>query len=57
MKALGVMVNGRAQVTMNVTDFHLTPMPSLHDRMGRLAREHGTRIGEGELRFLGSIPS
>ncbi len=54
VKALGVMVNGRAQVTMNVTDFHLTPMQSLHERVGRLAREHGTRIGEGEL--IGLIP-
>ena len=54
VKALGVMANGRAQVTMNVTDFHLTPMPSVHAAVQRLAREHGTTIAEGEL--IGLIP-
>ena len=54
IKALGVMANGRAQVTMNVTDFHSTPMPSLHAAVERLAREHGTAIADGEL--IGLIP-
>ena len=54
VKALGVVANGRAQVTMNVTDFRLTPMPSVHAAVEHLAREHGTRIAEGEL--IGLIP-
>ena len=54
VKALGVMANGRAQVTMNVTDFRLTPMPSVHAAVERLAREHGTKIAEGEL--IGLMP-
>ena len=54
VKALGVMANGRAQVTMNVTDFHLTPMPSVHAAVRTLAAEHGTKIAEGEL--IGLIP-
>ncbi len=54
VKALGVMANGRAQVTMNVTDFRLTPMPSVHAEVERLAKDHGTRIAEGEL--IGLIP-
>ena len=54
VKALGVMANGRAQVTMNVTDFHLTPMPSVHAAVEELARKHGTHIAEGEL--IGLIP-
>ncbi len=54
VKALGVVANGRAQVTMNVTDFHLTPMPSVHATVEKLAREHGTSIAEGEL--IGLIP-
>ena len=54
VKALGVMANGRAQVTMNVTDFRLTPMPSVHAAVEKLAREHGTKIAEGEL--IGLIP-
>jgi glutamate formiminotransferase len=54
VKALGVMVNHRAQVTMNITDFHLTPMPQVHAAVERLAREHGTSIAEGEL--IGLVP-
>ncbi len=54
VKALGVMVNGRAQVTMNVTDFVQTPMPAVHARVKELAVEHGTRIAEGEL--IGLVP-
>ncbi len=54
VKALSVLANGRAQVTMNVTDFHLTPMPQLHVTVARLAREQGTAIADGEL--IGLIP-
>ena len=54
VKALGVMANGRAQVTMNVTDFRLTPMPSVHAAVEALAEKHGTHIAEGEL--IGLIP-
>ena len=54
VKALGVLANGRAQVTMNITDFHLTPLPSVYAAVERLAREHGTSLGEGEL--IGLIP-
>jgi glutamate formiminotransferase len=49
VKAMGVLVNGRAQVSMNVTDFQLTPMPSVHATVEKLAREHGTSVVEGEL--------
>ena len=54
VKALGVMVNGRAQVTMNVTDFRLTSMPSVHAAVRHMAKEHGVAIAEGEL--IGLIP-
>ena len=54
VKALGVMANGRAQVSMNITDFHLTPMHQVHASVQRLAREHGTSIAEGEL--IGLLP-
>jgi glutamate formiminotransferase len=54
VKALGVLVNGRAQVTMNITDFRLTPMPQVYATVARLAREHGTAIAEGEL--IGLVP-
>ena len=54
VKAIGVTVNGRAQVSMNVTDFRTTPMPQVHAAVRELARNHGATIAEGEL--IGLIP-
>ncbi len=54
VKAIGVLANGRAQVSMNITDFRLTPVPRVHANVEELAREHGTAIAEGEL--IGLIP-
>jgi glutamate formiminotransferase len=54
VKALGVVAKGRAQVSMNITDFHLTPMTNVFANLELVAREHGTSIAEGEL--IGLIP-
>jgi glutamate formiminotransferase len=54
VKAMGVMANGRAQVSMNITDFQRTPMTRLHAAVGEIARRHGAEIGEGEV--VGLIP-
>jgi glutamate formiminotransferase len=54
VKALGLLANGRAQVSMNITDFNLTPMPRLFANLELVAREHGASIAEGEL--IGLIP-
>ena len=54
VKALGVAANGRAQVSMNITDFQLTPMPSVFATLEKIASSHGTKISEGEL--IGLIP-
>ncbi|SNS44650.1 glutamate formiminotransferase [Granulicella rosea] len=54
VKALGVLANGRPQVTMNITDFTLTPMHRVHKAVEDLARQHGVSLGEGEL--IGLIP-
>jgi glutamate formiminotransferase len=54
VKAIGVMVDGRAQVSMNITDFHITPMRTIHAAVCRLARDHGAVAAEGEL--IGLIP-
>lgn len=54
VKALGVLANGRAQVTMNITDFRQTPVPEVHAAVKRLAAQHGTACAEGEL--IGLIP-
>jgi glutamate formiminotransferase len=54
VKALGVLVNGRAQVTMNITDHRTTPMRKVYDRLLDLASRHGASIADAEL--IGLIP-
>jgi glutamate formiminotransferase len=54
VKAIGVTVNGRAQVSMNITDFRATPMPQIHAAVRELARNHGVVATEGEI--IGLIP-
>ena len=54
VKAIGVVVNGRAQVSMNITDFRATPMHQVHAAVRELARNHGAVAVEGEL--IGLIP-
>ena len=54
VKAIGVLANGRAQVTMNVTDFRLTPMHHVHATVRHLAQRHGVLIEDAEL--IGLIP-
>jgi glutamate formiminotransferase len=54
VKALGMVVDGRAQLSMNITDFRSTPMRVVYERVLELARRHGVTIGEGEL--IGLIP-
>ena len=54
VKAMGVMANGRAQVSMNITDFQKTPMTRLHAAVTEIAARHGVEIGEGEV--VGLIP-
>lgn len=54
VKAMGVMVNGHAQVSMNVTDLQRTPMGRVHAAVAESAARHGGIVGEGEL--IGLIP-
>jgi glutamate formiminotransferase len=54
LKAMGVVVNGHAQVSMNVTDFARTPMARVHSAVAESAARHGGAVGEGEL--IGLIP-
>ena len=54
VKALGVLANGRAQVTMNITDHRTTPMRKVYERILELANRHGAVIEDGEL--IGLIP-
>ncbi len=55
VKAIGVSVNGRAQVSMNITDFRRTTMKQVHAAVRDLARNHGAVAAEGEL--IGLIPA
>ena len=54
VKAMGVLVDGRAQVSMNVTDHRVSPVSRVHEAVRRLAAEMGLRIAGGEL--IGLVP-
>jgi len=54
VKALGLLANGRAQLSMNITDFNVTPMHEVYATAVRLAKEHGMSLAEGEL--IGLLP-
>lgn len=54
VKAIGVLANGRAQVSMNITDFQKTPMNRLHAAVAEIAARHGAEIADGEV--VGLIP-
>jgi glutamate formiminotransferase / 5-formyltetrahydrofolate cyclo-ligase len=55
VKAMGVFVQGRAQVSLNITDFRLTPMHVAFATVSRLAAEHHTNVVEAEL--IGLLPA
>jgi glutamate formiminotransferase len=54
LKAMGVVANGRAQVSMNVTDFRRTPVQRVHAAVAESAARHGAAAGAGEV--IGLIP-
>lgn len=54
VKALGVLANDRAQVSMNITDHIATPMPKVYARLKELAARYGAELDDSEL--IGLIP-
>ncbi|MEG9435337.1 glutamate formimidoyltransferase [Edaphobacter sp. HDX4] len=54
VKALGVLANDRAQVSMNITDHLATPMPKVYNRLKELAFRYGAELDDSEL--IGLIP-
>jgi len=54
VKAMGVLAHGRAQLTMNITDFKVTPLSEVFEKVSRLAQRHKTAPVEGEV--IGLIP-
>lgn len=54
VKALGMLVEGRAQVSMNLTNFKGTPLARVVEFIRREARRHGVAVHHSEL--VGLIP-
>lgn len=54
VKAMGVVVHGRSQLSMNITDFHATPLSVVYRRISELAERHKAAIADGEI--IGLIP-
>ncbi|MGA3345320.1 MAG: glutamate formimidoyltransferase [Terracidiphilus sp.] len=54
VKALGVLAQGRAQLTMNITDFEVTPISQVFRAATTLALRHKATPVEGEI--IGLLP-
>jgi glutamate formiminotransferase/formiminotetrahydrofolate cyclodeaminase len=54
VKALGLLVEGRAQVSMNLTDYRMTPLALVVETIRREAERYGVGIHHSEL--VGMIP-
>jgi glutamate formiminotransferase len=54
VKAMGVMAHGRAQLSMNITDFEATPISQVYRRVQSLATRHKAQTAEGEI--IGLVP-
>lgn len=54
LKAMGVLVDGLAQVSMNLTDFHHTPLAQVVEMVRREALRYGVNIHHSEL--VGLVP-
>lgn len=54
VKALGLLAHGRAQLSMNITDFHSTPLSQVYRAVSSLALRHKVALAEGEV--IGLLP-
>jgi glutamate formiminotransferase len=54
VKAMGVLAHGRAQLSMNITDFEATPISQVYRAVSRLAARHKAVVVESEV--IGLIP-
>ena len=54
VKAMGVLAHGRAQLSMNITDFQATPISQVYRTVANLALRQRLKLGEGEV--IGLIP-
>ncbi|MCC6455042.1 MAG: glutamate formimidoyltransferase [Caldilineaceae bacterium] len=49
VKALGLLIDGQAQVSMNLVDYTQTPIHVVFDAITRLAHDHGVKVARSEL--------
>ncbi|MDR3774248.1 MAG: glutamate formimidoyltransferase [Terracidiphilus sp.] len=54
VKAMGVLAHGRAQLSMNISDFAVTPISQVYRVVSNLALRHKAALAEGEV--IGLIP-
>jgi glutamate formiminotransferase / 5-formyltetrahydrofolate cyclo-ligase len=54
VKAMGVLAHGRAQLSMNITDFEATPLSQVYRKVVSLASRHKVALAGGEL--VGLVP-
>jgi len=54
VKALGLVAHGRTQLSLNIGDFHATPVSEVYKVVSRLAARHKTTPVAGEV--IGLIP-
>jgi glutamate formiminotransferase len=54
VKAMGVLVQGQAQITMNITDFRSTPVADVYAAVKQKASRHRVKVVRGEL--IGLVP-
>lgn len=54
VKALGLLVNGQAQVSMNLVDYRQTPLHVVFEEITQLAQREGVAVDRSEL--IGLIP-
>ena len=54
VKAMGMLAQGRAQLTMNITDFHVTPLSQVFRAVSSLALRHKAAPVQGEI--IGLLP-
>ena len=54
VKAIGVLAHGKAQISMNITDFRQTSLNQVYEAVRHKAARHGVAIARGEL--IGLVP-
>jgi glutamate formiminotransferase len=54
VKAMGVLAHGRAQLTMNITDFEATPVSLVYETISRLAQR--LKVTPVESEVIGLLP-